>query len=468
MRGGTFDYFVIFAGMRTGSNLLEEKLAGLRGVETHGELFNPHFIGNPSQTTLKGKSQKERDADPVGFLDSVVRAAKGLPGFRLFRDHDPRMIEHVLNDRRAAKILLSRNPLESFVSLKIAQKTGQWWMGDARDAKVARMTFDAEDFARFMSEHSEAERLVRRTLQITGQTGFEISYEDLSDADVIAGAARFLGADPADGPAKSKAKVQNPSALSDKVTNFRAMKTALGELDPLGTDRWPNFEPPYLPGLKAWRVGAVSPLVFAPVANGTGGVALAAMESLDKQAPIPIGTQPALRNWKRKHPGHRSFTIIRHPVERAWDTFCRHIRDGAPEPMERVRDVLKKSFEVDLSGDPKDTFLKVMVFAKANLRKQTALAPRPAFGSQSLLIEAISRVMPPDLVIRLERFEDEFPTLLASAGVKAPEDWTQPAATGFKVPALAEIYDKTIETAVKSAYPRDYMMFGYGRWDQAA
>ena len=44
-----FDYFVVLAGMRTGSNLLEEQLAAMPGIVSHGELFNPHFFGKPDQ-----------------------------------------------------------------------------------------------------------------------------------------------------------------------------------------------------------------------------------------------------------------------------------------------------------------------------------------------------------------------------------------------------------------------------------
>ncbi|MEL7343705.1 MAG: nodulation protein NodH [Pseudomonadota bacterium] len=469
MTSGRFAYFVILAGMRTGSNLLEERLGALGGVETFGEVFNPHFVGKPNQDSLLGISRKARDADPVAVINRMLSVSRGLPGFRLFRDHDPRVLDHVLGDPRAAKIFLRRNPLESYVSLKIAQKTGQWWMGDVRRSKTGQVTFDPDDFAAFLSEHSHAETLMRYQVQITGQTAFEISYEDLADPKVIAGLAMHLGLDPAGAKAPVKAKVQNPSPLSDKVTNFAAMQAALGGMDPFGTDRWPSFEPDYLPGLKAWRVGQALPLVFAPLNNGTAPEVVTAMAGVDGDAaPLAIGTQAALRKWKRTHPGHRSFTVVRHPVDRAWDAYRRYLMDGAPEPMERVQAVLRESFHVDLGGDLVAGFLGTMGFIKANLSRQTALAPRPAFGAQSLLLEAVSGVMPPDVVIRRETFGDEFQSLVGAVGAKAAPAAQADAAPLLPGASLAEAYNKDIEAAVKAAYPRDYMMFGYGRWDQAA
>ena len=66
-----FDSFVMFGGMRTGSNLLEANLNALDGVTCHGEAFNPHFIGRLNQTALFGIDLAARDADPqalIGFL----------------------------------------------------------------------------------------------------------------------------------------------------------------------------------------------------------------------------------------------------------------------------------------------------------------------------------------------------------------------------------------------------------------
>ena len=61
----TFDYFVVFAEMRTGSNFLETNINRFDGLTCLGEAFNPHFIGYPQTEKLLGVTKKQRDADPL-------------------------------------------------------------------------------------------------------------------------------------------------------------------------------------------------------------------------------------------------------------------------------------------------------------------------------------------------------------------------------------------------------------------
>ena len=121
-----FDCFVVFAEMRTGSNFLEANLNAFDGITCHGEAFNPHFIGYPTSQDILGVSIEERNSDPLRLLEQIRRATpSGIGGFRYFHDHDPRVLETILNDPRIAKIVLTRNPVDSYVSWKIAQASGQ-------------------------------------------------------------------------------------------------------------------------------------------------------------------------------------------------------------------------------------------------------------------------------------------------------------------------------------------------------
>ena len=126
-----FDSFVVLAEMRTGSNFLESNLNALEGVRCHGEAFNPHFIGTPKDAPILGVTRAERDAAPLDLLERL-RAAPGLNGFRYFGDHDPRLFEPIMAEPRIAKIVLTRNPADSYVSHRIAAATGQWKLTDAR------------------------------------------------------------------------------------------------------------------------------------------------------------------------------------------------------------------------------------------------------------------------------------------------------------------------------------------------
>jgi len=174
-------YFVVLANMRTGSNLLEESLNAFPGIVCHGEAFNPRFIGHAGVDEAHGVTLADRERDPMAFIDRLRGATDGIAGFRLFPDHDDRVLAKCLGDRRCAKVVLARNPVDSYVSWKIARQTGQWWLGDLKSAKSAKAVFDADEFRVFLDRWQGFYGQVRETLQRTGQTAFHIHYDDLRD-----------------------------------------------------------------------------------------------------------------------------------------------------------------------------------------------------------------------------------------------------------------------------------------------
>ncbi len=179
--------------MRTGSNFLEANLNALDGVKCHGESFNPYLIGGEGKQEMFGIDMAGRNADPAGFLQAMRKQTDGLAGFRYFSDHDPRVFDLVMNDRHCAKIILTRNQLESFISWKIAKESDQWWLANTKHLKTVRPAFDLAEFnERTNALHQFQVRLVNR-LQVTGQTAFYIDYEDVRDLDVLNGLAGFLG-----------------------------------------------------------------------------------------------------------------------------------------------------------------------------------------------------------------------------------------------------------------------------------
>ena len=76
-----FDYFVIFAEMRTGSNFLEENINGLEDVICHGEAFNPSFLGYPEVETLLGETEAQRNENPFALLDKIKTSEDKISGF---------------------------------------------------------------------------------------------------------------------------------------------------------------------------------------------------------------------------------------------------------------------------------------------------------------------------------------------------------------------------------------------------
>ena len=110
-----FEYFVVFAEMRTGSNFLETNLNAFDGIDCYGEAFNPHFLGYPKTDEILGISQETRDANPQTLLRQIKHQPSGIGGFRYFHDHDPRVLDQCLTDPKCAKIILIRNPIDSYV-----------------------------------------------------------------------------------------------------------------------------------------------------------------------------------------------------------------------------------------------------------------------------------------------------------------------------------------------------------------
>ena len=66
----------------------------------------------------------------------------------------------------------------------------------------------------------------------------------------------------------------------------------------------------------------------------------------------------------------------------------------------------------------------------------------------------------PDLVIREDRLAEGLDYLATEIG-RDPPVLPDDESEAF---SLADIYDDTVETAVRNAYQRDYMMFGFRPW----
>ncbi|WP_157056533.1 nodulation protein NodH [Pseudorhodobacter aquimaris] len=457
-----FDSFVLLAEMRTGSNFLEANLNAMPRVACYGEAFNPHFIGKLNQDEAFGVTLAQREADPLLLLQQMRAQTEGLSGFRYFHDHDPRVLPAVLSDPRCAKVILTRNPVESYVSWKIAQATGQWKLTQAKRLKTAKAYFDATEFSDHLAQLQDFQLRLMHGLQTSGQTAFYIDYEDINDTDVLNGLGRFLGIEGTLAAPDGTLKKQNPEEISDKVENFDEMVAALAKLDRFNLSRTPNFEPRRAPAVPSFV--AAGGAVYMPL---RGGPEDSVTQWLAGLGPLTGNfSQKTLRQWLRNTPKHRSFTVLRHPVARAHAGFCSHILTGA---LPKIREGLIKSYKIALPKPgtmmPLDAhrqaFLDFLRFLKLNVAGQTGLRIDPHFASQTAVIQGFAQFQGPDLVLREESLAMGLGFIASELGIECPP---LPSAPDPAMDILSQIYDEEIEAATRDAYGRDYMGYGFGNW----
>jgi LPS sulfotransferase NodH len=451
-----FSSFVMFAEMRTGSNFLEANLNAIPGVHCHGEVFNPHFIGRKGQTSLLGIDMAARAADPFALLARLRSKTEGLAGFRLFHDHDPRVTQAILQDATCAKIILTRNPVDSYVSLKIAQATGQWKLTDTKHLKTGRARFDRAEFEAHLADLQAFQIEVLHQLQRTGQTAFYIDYDDIQSIEILNGLAAFLGVDGRLAALDASLKKQNPEDIGDKVANLGEMETALARLDRFNLSRTPNFEPrrgPMVP-----ECIAAGGLLYMPI---KGGADDGIRQWMTRLGPVTKDfTQKSLKQWKRTTSGHRSFTMLQDPLARADAAFRTRVLSGARAD---VWTALGKVYEVRLpeQGQPFDdddlyraALLGFVRFIKLNLSGQTGLKVDAHWASQTAVLQGFAQFQTPDVVLRPDRVAEGLQFLAGEVGRACPT---------FAPDAASDpIYDTPeLRAAAREAYARDYLAFGW-------
>lgn len=472
-----FTHFVIFAEMRTGSNFLEQNVNQFDDLECYGELYNPHFISGPNKPDLFGYGLREREKDPEGLLTKLIEADPAvIPGFRFFNDHDPRILKKCLNDPACAKVILTRNVLDSYVSRKIAAATNQWKLTNIKHQKSAQITFDLAEFEQHLDQTQDFQLAVLNGLQTTGQTAFYINYDDIHSLEVLNGLARFLGSTHQATHLKKNLKRQNPEPLKTKVENFDEMVAGLQTLDFLNLSRAPTFEPRRGAGVPQFVASDQARLLYIPVQGGPVRQVTTwlAAHQPKGEAGLTVGfNQKSLRKWREDHQGFQSFTVIRHPVARAYHTFCQNILPPPNGQMKDIRETLRREYGVAVPEDGKVSepygaaehkaaFLAFLKFVKANLSDQTSVKVDASWASQTAILEAAAGITIPMHIVPEAMLEKSLSYIEDLQGLK--HHLPDPDAIETAPFDLAGVYDQAIEDRVRDIYTRDYLNFGFSDW----
>ncbi|NOR61390.1 MAG: nodulation protein NodH, partial [Rhodobacteraceae bacterium] len=220
-----FTSFIMLGAMRSGSNLLEKFLNQYEGLVCHGELFHKSFIGVQGCQKFLGIETEARNEDPQRLLDAVrANTPHKITGYRFFQDHDEKVMEAALKDRYCAKIILTRDPVESFVSLQIALETQQWLVSDIAHRKDVQIHFDLEEYATYLKDRTAFYGRISQSLTTSEQPYFEIDYEMLTDVNNINRLAAFIGDRAGKAVLEEPIKRQNPGALAHKISNIQEVR----------------------------------------------------------------------------------------------------------------------------------------------------------------------------------------------------------------------------------------------------
>lgn len=474
--------FAIFGTMRSGSNLLERLINQYDGLHCFGELFNKGFIGRVGQQVFLGVSKETRDADPQRLLDAIHNdnPAK-TTGFRLFAGHDERVIQKTLLDQTCAKIILRRDPVESFVSLQIAKKTDQWLIHDEADRKQAKIHFNIADFRRYRRRLEAYYQLVETSLRDTGQDNHTIHFRNLGSIDAINALAAFIGDSQVKDHLEQPIKRQNPGALRDKIINYTEVYEAL-DLPVPDPGQTP---PPPAPALKKGSTRSrvfytwSHPLAYIPVPSVPENQI---RDWLDSHGGFgKLGQGDDLEEWQKKFPQPLVFTAVDHPVSRAYDAFMNKIFSVGGGSYSSIRNAMSKQFGLVLPKagiletqnrdalandgygpiEHRQAFKQFLAFVRANHAGETDIRQDGKWAPQSGFIDNYRKDFPDLLVLN----EPELGLGLIYIENRLAMDRHIPMPAIAKPDylfSLAEIYDSETETLCQDAYVDDYLCFGFG------
>lgn len=482
MNPRTFKYFVIVATMRSGSNMLERTLVQFDEISGYGELYNPSFVGDPYQKSGLEITPEERGQAPEKLL-SIIQENAGdtIAGFRIFPDHNDQMLDFCLRDKTCAKIVLTRNPLESFVSLQLAEDNDRWQMRDITLRQEASYALDQEEFERYLEGSAKFYGDVHAVLQETGQTAFRIDYEDLGELRKVNGLARFLGVGSKLNNFKFRGSKQNPGNLADKIENYADVMAALHPIKRLDDRVFEYLEPRTRKSNEDIHFAKNMPLAYLPTKPREIDPIIPWLKSIDPKGEKPSNglNKKEIKAWLSEENIKFTFTDLEHPVDRAYRSFCEFFVTPNRGRYAGIRKLLISHYELDLLPNsyngPVDkeglervgyslkkhraNFKKFLKFLKATLRDQALYQPKPEFCSQLERLRSYEDLAHPQYIALPHTRHLVLPMITKLLGVDGKE-LPEPECIHYPF-SLDDVYDYSIEALTRKAYARDYQNFGF-------
>ena len=211
---------------RVGSTLLNSYLNSLPNVSMRGEVLNPHSPqGLPYDSGHRGVALRHLRVN-LRSQASSVGGLKILLGS--FKRHGLTIgdLQSVAPDLRFL-IIYRRSLADQFVSREIARRTGSFVLTERGTPRRVSVHVDREEFRRYCKRTRKLYRQLLSDRFVTDRA-LVLSYEELTeDAEVIfrRSVCPFLEIDYH--PVQTGFIKQNPSPLSEKVSNFADVQDVL-------------------------------------------------------------------------------------------------------------------------------------------------------------------------------------------------------------------------------------------------
>jgi len=213
--------FVIISPMRCGSSLICKLLDAHPNINCKLEYCAKYQI--------EELYEKYNTRDAIQALTLVMNSDKSWEtnsGFKFLFHHERSDTEELykllLQTASIKKIMLTRNPLESYISLKTAQKTNEFWLG--RKTSEHKIKFVKENFLEYTDRCNNEYNYALSTVQGPMTT---VDYKEICNTSCLRELHRFLEVSYIHAPLPEwtlgQSTKQNHTQMSYRVENFTEM-----------------------------------------------------------------------------------------------------------------------------------------------------------------------------------------------------------------------------------------------------
>jgi hypothetical protein len=135
----------------------------------------------------------------------------------------------VLREAEWRKVVLRRNPIESYASLLRAQRTGIWMLradkaaGAPRERLDAPVTFDEASYAEHMRMCTWFDRQVEQATDAAGNLSTSVDYREIVDRSALPRLLSFIGSSADAASLTSDREKQFSREFSEGFTNWEAL-----------------------------------------------------------------------------------------------------------------------------------------------------------------------------------------------------------------------------------------------------